>query len=453
MPMISQLPPATRPTAADLLPLSQSGTTAAASVGNLLAGTQPAIVIPSGDLLGRNSLGPGGPEPVTLGVGLALNSGTLAALGIAGAPAATTITATDLVGISQDGTDYYVSYGTFLDGLTIDLAQPAAPATNADAMWVAQGTSTMLRQSFSAVWAWITTQIPTYKRPVLEVTVSTTLDGTVHNGRVVICSQPLTLTPAFVNMGSGFSCDVINVSGGPVIFDAGITTSTGTSSLAPGQCALLRGATYSGGSLVYASISGSATAAPGPVTGLTVSGGSTSTFALNWVPPATGGLPTSYTVQYRPTGTTPWSTASSAVSGATFVVTGLTPATSYDFQVFAVNGGGAGTPSNIASATTMAAAGAVSAIIWNVSPSGSYAHGSGTIGVNAHVSPATAAVQFAFATSSAVPPISWTQAAFVNTDLWGAYVAVPTAAGTYYAWCEGTDGSAPTVSAAAFTVT
>ena len=43
--------------------------------------------------------------------------------------------------------------------------------------------------------------------------------------------------------------------------------------------------------------------------------------------------------------------------------------------------------------------------------------------------------------------------AFVNTDLWGAYVSTPVVAGTWYAWVEGTDGSRPTVYPIAFTVT
>lgn len=34
--------------------------------------------------------------------------------------------------------------------------------------------------------------------------------------------------------------------------------------------------------------------------------------------------------------------------------------------------------------------------------------------------------------------------AFVNTDLWGAYVPVPSMAGLWYAWVEGLDGSAST---------
>ena len=41
----------------------------------------------------------------------------------------------------------------------------------------------------------------------------------------------------------------------------------------------------------------------------------------------------------------------------------------------------------------------------------------------------------------------------VNTDFWGQYVPTPASAGTYYAWAEGTDGSAPTVYPTSFTVT
>jgi hypothetical protein len=41
----------------------------------------------------------------------------------------------------------------------------------------------------------------------------------------------------------------------------------------------------------------------------------------------------------------------------------------------------------------------------------------------------------------------------VNTDLWGAYVSTPATAGTWYAWVEGTDGSAQTVYPTPFLVT
>jgi hypothetical protein len=42
--------------------------------------------------------------------------------------------------------------------------------------------------------------------------------------------------------------------------------------------------------------------------------------------------------------------------------------------------------------------------------------------------------------------------ALVNSNLWGAYVPTPATAGTWYAWAEGLDGSAPTVSPTSFLV-
>ena len=453
MPMISQLPVVPTTTPADLIPLSQAGTTAAVTVGTVLGSTQPAIILPSGDLLGRVSLGPGGPESIAVGTGITISAGTLSALGISGAPAASSVTTATLVGISQNGTDQAVPYATFLDGITIDLAQPAGPAADSDTTWVAQGGSTMLRQTFAAVWAWIETKIPTYKPPVVELTVSTTLDGTVHNGRLLVCSQPLSLSTVFTNMGSGFYCQVLNLSGGSVGLGAGIVTSNGATALAPGQYATLQGLTYSGGSVVFAAVASSATSAPGAVSGLTASAATSSSISLAWIAPSAGGGVLTYTVQYRVTGTTAWNTASSAVTTTTFVVTGLTAATSYDFMVYAVNSFGNGANSAVTTLSTLAASGTVTAIAWNLTPSGSYVHGSGTIGVNAQITPSSAPVQFGFSTSATTQPAAWTAGVFVSGSLWGAYVPIPATAGTYYAWCEGTDGSTPTVYATAFTVT
>ncbi len=81
MPTINQLPTATQLNPSDILPISQAGVTRGASIGNILAATQPIITTAPNTLLGRVSLGPGGPEPVAIGPGLALASGNLAATG------------------------------------------------------------------------------------------------------------------------------------------------------------------------------------------------------------------------------------------------------------------------------------------------------------------------------------------------------------------------------------
>ena len=323
MPTISQLPVLSSIDPADEIPLNHGGVTQSISVGTLLSGTQPAILAPTGTLLGRVSLGSGGPEPISVGVGLGLEASDLTATGadhagfptqtllepsnqavlnsggspmllelsllrglfvagsniaidsagtisaaisatsvgvsggsysIASLPVATTISTGDLVGISQGGAAGSIAYQNFLNGLTIDEAQPAAAASDSDTTWVAQGSDTMVRQTFSAIWAWMVSNQPSYKYPVVEITINTTLDGTAHNGRVLVCSQPVTLTPVFADMGSGFACSVINLSGASVTFGAGIVSSSGGSVLPAGEACTMQGVTYSGGSVIYASL-------------------------------------------------------------------------------------------------------------------------------------------------------------------------------------------------------
>ena len=514
MPTIPQLPPTSQVNPTDEIPLSQAGITRTATLGTLLASTQPAIFVPKGTLLGRVSLGAGGPEPLAIGSGLALTNSSLAANGsdhagflaqstlspsdevvlnsggtpkrmvlgllrglfsaganitidpsgtIAGTQSSTaigtlspvsTITSNDLIGISQAGTDHTITYANLINGQTIDLAQPALTASDSDTCWVGQGSSTMLRQGFSAIWNWISLKLPTYKFPVVELTANTTLDGTVHNGRVLICSTPITLTPAFISMGNGFHCDVINLSGGAVTLGTGIISSSGISFLPAGQYANLRAATYSVGNVIFATVSNgsSSLAAPGQVTGLSAGAITATSIAASWAVPTTGGAPANFIVQYRISGTTAWVTAINNPTSTSIVLTGLTASTTYNIQVAAINSAGSGTNSSVLIANTSTTA-LVTSITWNLAPSGSYARSSGSIGVNGHVNPSSAAVQFGFSNSATVAPSTWTPGNLVGSDLWAAYVATPATAGTWYAWAEGTDGSASTVYPTAFTVT
>jgi hypothetical protein len=140
------------------------------------------------------------------------------------------------------------------------------------------------------------------------------------------------------------------------------------------------------------------------------------------------------------------------VTTTTTIVAGLAAATSYEFRVLAENGGGVGPASAIASATTEPEVGAVSSIQWNLAPIGPYSQGSGAIGVNAFVTPANAAIRFGFSASSTIPPTTWTGAVHVMSNLWAAYADTPTSPGTWYAWAQGTDGSATTLHPTPFTV-
>jgi hypothetical protein len=621
MPTISQLPSAGSVSAADEVPISQNGSVCAASVGALLASTQPAIIVDSSSLLGRTSLGPGGPEQVDVGVGITLSNSTLVANGLdhsgfpiisslpigsdlvisnQGSPmlmqasllrelfsagqnvtidsngvistlaeATTTgtvvsessigalqtvagLAAQDLVAVSHAGSDYAIAYSNFLDGITIDQAQPAGPAGDSDTFWAAQGSNVMVSQTFSAIWAWAANKLPNYKAPIVEITTNTNLDTTVHNGRILVCSHPITLTPLTTNMGSGFQCTVINASAGNITLGSGFVSSTGSLVLTPWQSATLCCATYSAGTIAFAAMPTTiaVTAVPGPVSSLATSSTTATTITVSWQSPSSGGaaasyivqfrltgstswtnssvvsattcqlsalqsatsydivvvaqnaigagaastiltvvtasavLPTlpvqvsglaatptsssaiqlswssqtgtgaatSFTVQYRVTGSSSWTFSVSGVTGTGDTISGLSAATSYDFSIIGVNSAGAGSASVTVSAVTLSASGSVSSITFNLLPSGSYTHGSGAIGVNAQISPAASPVQFGFSLSATTPPSSWTTATLVNNSLWGAYVPTPAAAGSWYTWGEGLDGSARTVNPTPFVV-
>jgi hypothetical protein len=76
--------------------------------------------------------------------------------------------------------------------------------------------------------------------------------------------------------------------------------------------------------------------APGVPQSLVAIAETTTTIKVGWTIPSTGGTPASYTLQYRQTGTTPW-TQITGITAINQTVTGLTSATEYDFQVEAVN--------------------------------------------------------------------------------------------------------------------
>ena len=372
MPTISQLPAADTVSSSDLVPISQGGSVHAVSVGALLAQTQPAIMVAPPSILGRFSLGIGGPDTIAVGAGLTLNNGTLSSSSFdltslplqtcldpddqiivtnAGASqlleltqirelftagpnitidangvissstlngvttyslsslaSVATIASTDLVGISQGGQDHTISYANFLDGLTIDEASPAAAASDSDTFWVAQPNNVMLRQTLSALWPWVSGKLPSWTRPVIELSVNTTLSAATHNSAILICSSPISISASTINLASGFSCELINVSSGQVAFSSNVLTSNGSSELSPCQCGVLHCIAYSAGTMIYVSISAGslATVAPGQASVLVASSITSTSITVSWSAPTSGGAVTSYSLQYRVTGTTPW---------------------------------------------------------------------------------------------------------------------------------------------------
>ena len=463
------------------------------------------------------------------------------------------LAAQDLVAVSHGGLDYAIGYSNLLNGVTIDQAQKAGSANNSDVIWVAQAGNVMAAQTFSAIWTWMAQKLAVYKPPVVEITINSNLNAADHNGRVLVCSRPITLTPITSNMGSGFHCTVINASSGSVTFGSGFVSSSGSMVLAAWQSATIRCLTYSSGIVAFAAMPATVTATilPGQPTGLAVVSAGATTVSISWQVPLSGGVVSSYIVQFRVTGTTTWNNSSPVVGATSYQLTALQPATSYDvvvvaqnatgsgassavltaqtvslpqisvpvqvtgltatptsgsaiqvswsaqsspsaassftiqyritgqsgwtstvpgitantalisglsastsydFSVFGANSAGAGPSSMTVTAETGAPSASVMSITWNLLPGGPYTHANGSIGVNAHVSPANASVQFGFSASAMVPPSTWTAALLVNTDLWGAYVPTPAASGTWYTWGQGLDGSASTVSATSFLV-
>jgi hypothetical protein len=88
---------------------------------------------------------------------------------------------------------------------------------------------------------------------------------------------------------------------------------------------------------------------PAQVTGLTAMVVGDRSIELRWAPIAPG--PDAYSVQYRTKGTSAWATYSTSASTPA-VVDGLDCGSTYEFQVFAVTAGVAGSPSSLVGATT-----------------------------------------------------------------------------------------------------
>jgi len=77
MPTLEQLAQVVAANPPDLVLLDQNGETCVVSVETLLEPVQPRLTLASGVLLGRVSIGPGGPEPVGVGSHLAIQNGQL----------------------------------------------------------------------------------------------------------------------------------------------------------------------------------------------------------------------------------------------------------------------------------------------------------------------------------------------------------------------------------------
>jgi hypothetical protein len=118
---------------------------------------------------------------------------------------------------------------------------------------------------------------------------------------------------------------------------------------------------------VTAPVTTSGMAPPGPILWIGVGGSSTtSSVSINFSPPYGGGAPSSYTILYRPSGTSSWAIYGSVQSVGWQTLSGLNPGKSYDVSVEAVNAGGNGPQS--AAITLSTQSGAVTTIPPGVIP-------------------------------------------------------------------------------------
>jgi hypothetical protein len=122
MPTIDDLPAATAAADTDALMVSQAASARKVTRAQLLAGLQPSIVVPPGDLLGNGGTISAGPLSITVGSNLVLSGSTLSATAapfiVSALPVGAAPGTTDLIPVSQSGTINAVPYSTFANGLT-----------------------------------------------------------------------------------------------------------------------------------------------------------------------------------------------------------------------------------------------------------------------------------------------------------------------------------------------
>ncbi len=233
--IVNALGQPSRVPASAIVALFTAGAGIELDAGGTISVITSAVAGPAGPTGGIGPTGPAGPAGAVGPEGAGL-------LAPGAANAASMIGETDSVAIWQNGANAWITYKQLIAGQTIDQLPSAGPAGDTDLLLVAQGGSALTSQSFAAIWSYVSGKLPTVMSQVVELTTNTVLDSTTHNQRVLVASQPLTLSANFVNMGSGFFCRLINLSPGAITMGTGITAGTGAALLPPGG-AILRHST------------------------------------------------------------------------------------------------------------------------------------------------------------------------------------------------------------------
>ena len=202
---------------------------------------------------------------------------------------------TDTVPIGQSGTTVAVTVATLLNAETIDVLSASGAASDTDTLLTGQGTNVLTRQTLAALWTWVTSHIPGYKVPVLEVTANLTVDATYNGKILVVTAAGVTISPNYTLMGAGFECEIVTSGSGTVVWGGGVTATNGGSGLPVGAYAKFVAFISSAGNVVLASVgtaSGGGVSLPGAITGLTLGATTSTTLAYSWTAPSTGGAAT-----------------------------------------------------------------------------------------------------------------------------------------------------------------
>lgn len=212
-----------------------------------------------------------------------------------------------------------------------------------------------VRQTLAAMWRYILGQ----QLGTVQITTNIALNAIAHNNRSLFVVVP-NITISAPGLTDDFECTVYNASTGNILFDPATITSFSSQFngvLAPNTSITILATSAVGGGgtvTVYAVAGGGAAVAPPGTPAIPALGvvGPTTAY-INWAVPSSGGAPSGYNLQYRLSGSGPWTTISNNTL-TTQLLTGLTASTSYDVQIQAFNVGGNSGWSGLLTFTTSA---------------------------------------------------------------------------------------------------
>lgn len=274
----------------------------------------------------------------------------------------------------------------------------------------------------------------------MEITQDAVLSSALHYGKVLVCSQSVTLTANnFGAIGAGFWCYVVNLSTGNVTMGNGIGAGfeAGNVILQPGAAAQANALSYSGGNIMY--FSGVAFTIPTPEITVTNPGTQPDSTTFSVSGTYVGDAPTA--LDWTINGGSTWTAAvSPTITGDNFVftITGGVAGGEYVMGVRDHNNTGVSGNSSLFIVGTNTL---------SVSGGSTGTHGT-ALTVTGSVMPTGDAVQVALATQNSTAPTSgWINA----TNASGAISSsglTPSTTGTFYVWAKDTVSGLTAVSSA-----